>query len=100
MKLIVSDTGPLLHLTEANLLGVLQDAGKIYIPKLVEVEMYDLHPQWTKHRPEWIFTKSLFPDEVKEAESLCLAGPLDFGEAGAIVLSKRDSNLTGFSLMM
>ena len=32
MKLIVSDTGPLLHLTEANLLGLLQDTGKIYIP--------------------------------------------------------------------
>jgi predicted nucleic acid-binding protein len=89
MKLIVSNTGPILHLTEANLLGLLQKAGKVYIPKLVEIEMDALYPHWTKHKPEWIFIEPLSPDELKEAESLYLAGLLDFGEAEAIVLSKR-----------
>lgn len=32
MRLIVCDTGPILHLTEARLLELLQKSGKVYIP--------------------------------------------------------------------
>lgn len=52
MKLIVCDTGPILHLQEANLLELLQKTGKIYIPKMVDIEMNELCPQWKKHRQE------------------------------------------------
>ncbi|MCL4456332.1 MAG: hypothetical protein M1147_03720 [Nitrospirae bacterium] len=89
MRVIVCDTGPILHLQEAELLKLLKKAGKIYIPQMVDMEMSELHPQWKKHKPEWINTKALMPDEIKSAESLFLSGILDFGEAEAIILAKR-----------
>lgn len=89
MKLIVSDTGPVVHLKEANLLKLLQKVGKIHIPKMVATEINELLPHWEKHRPEWIFIEPLLPDETIQAESLFLSGLLDFGEAEAITLAKR-----------
>jgi len=89
MKLIVSDTGPILHLSEANLLELLQNAGKVHIPQMVDTEMAELYPPWMNHKPAWIVINPLSPDELKGAESLYLAGLMDFGEAEAIVLTKR-----------
>ena len=39
LRRIVSDTGPLLHLSEAQALQILSYAGEIHIPKAVEIEM-------------------------------------------------------------
>lgn len=89
MKLIVSDTGPILHLKEAKLSGLLQRAGKVYIPKMVDTEMDGLCPQWEGNRPKWISIKPLLPEETIQAETLSLSGLLSFGEAEAIVLAKR-----------
>ncbi len=89
MKLIVCDTGPILHLKEAGLLELLQKAGKVYIPSMVDAERTELYPFWKKHRPEWIVIEPLLPDESVQAESLFLAGLLGFGEAEAIILTKR-----------
>lgn len=89
MRLIVCDTGPILHLTEARLLELLQKSGKVYIPKMVDVEMNELYPLWEKQKPEWIFIEPLRPDETREAESLSLSGLLGLGEAEAIILAKR-----------
>jgi len=89
MKLIVCDTGPILHLKEANLLELLQKAGKVCIPKMVDTELKKLYPLWGKHRPEWILIDPLLPNETTQAESLFLSGLLGFGEAEAIILAKR-----------
>lgn len=89
MRLIVCDTGPILHLQEARLLGLLQKSGKVCIPRMVNIEMNELHPIWRKHRPEWITIEPLLPDETKDAEFLFLSGLLGFGEAEAIILAKR-----------
>ncbi|MBM4137706.1 MAG: hypothetical protein FJ241_12890 [Nitrospira sp.] len=89
MKLIVCDAGPILHLQEAKLLELLQKAGKVYIPQMVDIELSELYPLWEKHRPEWILIERLLPHETVQAESLFLSGLLDFGEAEAIILSKR-----------
>lgn len=89
MRLIVCDTGPILHLEEAKLLKLLQRAGKIYIPQTVDVEISEIQPSWGKHRPDWLIVKTLLPDEIIEAESLFFSGLLDFGEAEAIILAKR-----------
>lgn len=54
MRTAVCDTGPILHLIEAGLLGLLQNVGDVYIPKSVDSEMSDLRHHWEKERPEWI----------------------------------------------
>lgn len=89
MRLIVCDTGPILHLAEAKLLELLQKSGKVYIPKTVDMEMNELFPAWKEYKPEWILIVSLLPDEMSEAESLFRAGLLGLGEAEAIVLARR-----------
>lgn len=38
MKTVVCDTGPILHLKEANLLNLLEKMGVIYIPRQVDTE--------------------------------------------------------------
>ena len=89
MRLAVCDTGPILHLIEAGLLGLLQNVGEVYIPKSVDSEMSDLHHYWEKERPDWIQIEPLRPNEAEKAESLFLSGLLDAGEAEAIILAKR-----------
>jgi len=89
MRLIVCDTGPILHLIEAKLLYLLNQLGKVYIPKMVDTEIDELVPLWNKRKPEWLQVVSLYPNEVKQAESLYLAGLLGLGEAEAIILAKR-----------
>lgn len=89
MKEIVCDTGPILHLREAKLLELLQKTGRVYIPRMVDVEICEIYPLWGKQRPEWIIIETLLPDEIRQAESLFFSGMLDLGEAESIVLSKR-----------
>lgn len=47
MKRIVCDTGPLVHLFEANLLDLLAAAGKILIPAGVADELGGVAPELT-----------------------------------------------------
>lgn len=89
MRIIVCDTGPILHLMEAGLLGLLQNVGNVYIPKLVDSETSDLYQHWKKERPDWIHIGLLKQDELDRAEVLSLSGILDDGEAEAVILAKR-----------
>jgi predicted nucleic acid-binding protein len=56
MRLIVCDTGPILHLTEASLLELIQKSGKVYTPRMVDIEMNELYPLCQKQKPEWFIT--------------------------------------------
>jgi predicted nucleic acid-binding protein len=89
INIIVCDTGPVLHLMEANRLALLRKTGSITIPKMVDIEMTVLYPQWPKQRPDWVSVESLSRAEIKEAEFLYLSDLLDPGEAQAIILAKR-----------
>jgi len=89
MRVIVCDTGPIFHLGEANLLDLLQIAGKVSIPKRVDIEMNALWRSWGENKPKWLLIEPLSSDETVEANSLFLSGLLDCGEAEAIVLAKR-----------
>jgi len=42
MKIVVCDTGPILHLREAGLLNLLERAGKVVIPKGVDSELSEI----------------------------------------------------------
>lgn len=70
MNLIVCDTGPIFHLTEAGYMKLLQKTGKVCITKIVDNEIATLFPQWKKDKPGWIFIESLCLDEVQRSMSL------------------------------
>ncbi|MCC7201881.1 MAG: hypothetical protein IT393_04345 [Nitrospirae bacterium] len=89
MNPIVCDTGPILHLQEAGLLNLLDKAGDIYIPQVVDIELKELYPQWENKRPDWLRVEPLSSDETSQAELLSASALLDSGEAAAIILSKR-----------
>lgn len=54
MRKVVSNTGPLLHLQEAQLLSLLEQVGQLYIPKAVDLEMVQYDQDWRDHKPGWI----------------------------------------------
>ena len=89
MRLIVCDTGPILHLQEAGLLKLIKKAGKVYIPQRVDIEMASQSLSWKTDKPGWIKVEPLLPDEARQAESIFLSGLLDMGETEAIILAKR-----------
>ncbi len=57
MRIVVCDTRPLLHLSEANLLEILQLAGEIIIPPSVLKEYQRNRPQ--ESLPGWIRVENL-----------------------------------------
>lgn len=83
MKLI-SNTGPLIHLSEARALNLLQLAGELHIPQIVEVEIKNRFPTW--QTPEWMIVDLLTEVHAVQAATWQQAGFLDAGEAEAIAL--------------
>jgi predicted nucleic acid-binding protein len=88
VKTVVSNTGPILHLIEADILSLLSLTGEVYIPSTVFTEVKHHNPQW--QIPDWIVVvkKLIFPYN-KQAKEWCLGGFLDVGEAEAIALAKQ-----------
>lgn len=58
MRRVVSNTGPLLHLSEAQALDLLRLAGEVHTPGGVEAEMLYLDPQWRE--PVWMSVDQMF----------------------------------------
>jgi len=87
LRRVVSNTGPLLHLSEAHALQILSYAGEIHIPKAVEVEMSRLDSAW--QTPRWITVDSLDALQQSRAQTWQQAGLLDRGEAEAIALAQQ-----------
>lgn len=78
MRCLVSDTGPLLHLAEAEALPILRLAGDLHIPSFVVVEL--THHLSNQQVPAWITIDTLLPSAVAEAVAWQQAGLLDAGE--------------------
>ena len=89
MKIVVCDTGPILHLREINLFNLLDKAGKIVIPKTIDDELSGLNHSWGRGRPDWIMVQELPEQAAYEASGLYGAGLLHTGEAEAIVLAQH-----------
>jgi predicted nucleic acid-binding protein len=87
VRRIVCDTGPLLHLHEADLLPLLQLAGDIRIPPVVESEITTRQPKWTV--PEWVTVVPLRVMAAEGASQWQRAGLLDPGEAEALALARQ-----------
>jgi predicted nucleic acid-binding protein len=89
VRRIVCDTGPLLHLTEANALELVALAGKVHIPESVDAEMSRHVVTWAAEKPTWVRVERLARPYEVEAEAWGKAGLLDPGEAQAIALARQ-----------
>ena len=85
MRIVVCDTGPLLHLSEANLLEILQLAGEIIIPPSVVKEYQRNRPQ--ESLPDWIRVENL--DEKYSLQAQELRNSIDWGESEAIAIAQQ-----------
>ncbi len=87
MRRVVSNTGPLLHLAEAQALHLLRRVGAVHVPSQVVAEMTYHWPAW--QTPEWIAISALAAPDAAEAQAWQQAGLLDAGEAEAIALARQ-----------
>lgn len=85
--LVVSDTGPLLHMSEAGALDMIRLLGDVHITSAVERELTSLEKAW--QRPYWLRVDTLLQPYADEAESWQQAGLLHAGESEAIALARE-----------
>jgi len=91
VKLIVCDTGPLVHLFEANLLNLLEAAGKVLMPPSVAEELEGVAPPELKLGDlPWLVTRPLRQPHDAEARDWHRAGLLHLGEAEALALARQE----------
>ena len=89
MKIIVSDTGPLLHLAEAGALGLLKLAGEVYIPETVEAEFRFHGSNLSLEKPDWLKITPLSPMRKEQSLLWQRAGLIHSGEAETIALAMQ-----------
>ena len=90
MKRIVCDTGPLLHLFEANLLNLLEAAGEVLMPPGVANELESAALELKPGDLQWLVTRPLCPPHDVEARDWHRAGLLHLGEAEALALTLQE----------
>ena len=88
MRIVVCDTGPILHLSEAGALGLLEQTGEVLIPPIVDHEVARHVQDWTSRRPGWLRVESPQHPLVEQLEQWAAQIDLGAGEMEAIVLAK------------
>ena len=94
MRRVVSNTGPLLHLSEASDLDLLSLMGEVHIPRGVEREIAYHISTWIT--PAWITVDALDEPHATDSVTWQQAGLLQIGKAEAIALA-RQLELIGIS---
>jgi predicted nucleic acid-binding protein len=84
-RIIVCDTGPLLHLSEAGAVHSLSSAGEIIIPSMVASE-FEANAQGWKP-PQWVKILELDANARQQAADWIASQKIDAGEAEAISLA-------------
>lgn len=84
MMVVVSDTGPLLHLNEAGALELLSKIASVSIPGMVESE---LSRYATISIPPWLHISPLSQPSISKSIAWQEAGLVDEGEAFALALA-------------
>jgi predicted nucleic acid-binding protein len=88
VRIVVCDTGPVLHLREAGVLDVLRHAGEVLIPAAVDDELARLVDDWATARPAWLVRRALDP-AASPAPIHHLVTGLGAGETEAILLARQ-----------
>ena len=83
-RIVVCDTGPLLHLDEASAIYLLEPAGQILIPPLVSQELAN-----RMALPGWVNIEGLNRSAQAKASEWSHREDLDSGEAEAIALAMQ-----------
>jgi len=83
MRIVVCDTGPLLHLSEANAIHLLRLAGEILVPSVVAQEFGRNAPD--RILPDWVQVTNLESDYYQK--TLEWVKHVDADEAAAIALA-------------
>jgi predicted nucleic acid-binding protein len=86
--IIVCDTGPLLHLSEAGAIHLLSVAGQVLIPPLVVIEFEANAQGWPP--PQWVKKVSLRKITIQKITRWIKAKQIDAGEAEAIGLALQE----------
>lgn len=86
IRIIVCDTGPLLHLSEIGAIHFLSLAGDVLIPPQVAVEFENNAQGWSP--PQWAKVVDLDKPTRQKAEMWVKESRIDAGEAEAICTSK------------
>jgi predicted nucleic acid-binding protein len=89
VRTVVCDTGPILHLAEADALVLLKYAAPVLVPPMVEAETTAHLANWRSHRPPWIEVAPLTPRYAELSKAWFSAGLLDAGEAEAVSLARQ-----------
>jgi predicted nucleic acid-binding protein len=84
----IADTGPLLHLHEAEALYLLSSFQTVLIPAAVERELAALVPEWRAVCPTIVSVRSLDEEQMREATAWAAARLIQRGEAEAIALAR------------
>jgi predicted nucleic acid-binding protein len=87
VRIVVCDTGPVLHLREAGVLDVLRHAGEVLIPAAVDDELKRLADDWAATRPAWLVRRALDPAASPAPIHHFVTG-LGAGETEAILLAR------------
>jgi predicted nucleic acid-binding protein len=84
-RIVVCDTGPLIHLGEANIISLLRLAGEILIPSVVAEEFKRNTSDF--RLPDWVLLQEL--EEPYQKKVLAWRKQIDEGEAAAIALTMQ-----------
>jgi predicted nucleic acid-binding protein len=88
VRVVVCDTGPILHLREAQAPHLLERAGEIIVPRAVDQELEIRIATWALKRPAWIHVRSLPETAASHFEQWRGIAGLGAGEAEAIILAR------------
>lgn len=82
------DTGPILHLKEAEAFELLEKTGEVLAPPAVNMELETRISNWSTDRPSWVRIVQLSDEDARQAERWRTIGGLGLGEAEAIALAR------------
>jgi predicted nucleic acid-binding protein len=88
LRIVVCDTGPILHLWEARALDLLGKTGEVIVPAAVDRELEAQMSDWPTQRPMWLRTGTLPGDVRAQTEAWAGVGGLGPGEVEAILLAR------------
>jgi len=89
VRRVVSNTGPILRLSEIDALDLLQEVGAVHIPPAVQEELQRALAEWSSRRPEWIQVIDVDSAHMVELQPWMDTEAIHIGEAAALALARQ-----------